>query len=79
MVASVLAVALALPASATSVPDGHMTLGGNSFMATPSFSNGTGDMEFIFYAAADDWSKRLQFHVQLLPSSGTSPVEASIT
>ncbi len=60
MVASVLAVALALPASATSVPDGHMTLGGNSFMATPSFSNGTGDMEFIFYAAADDWSKGTQ-------------------
>lgn len=56
MVASVLAIVFALPADAAANKDGHITLGGNDYLITDTFTNGTGDMDFIFYAAADDWS-----------------------
>jgi parallel beta-helix repeat protein len=48
-----------------------MTLGGSSYMNTGSFSNGTGDMEFIFYAAADDWSKGTQVVIGHWPKSAS--------
>ena len=56
MVASVLTVVFAFPADAAINKDGHITLSGSDYLIADSFSNGSGDMDFIFYAAADDWS-----------------------
>jgi len=67
MVASVVAVTLAQPASAAGEPDGRMNLSGSDYLVTSSFSNGTGDMDFIFYAAADDWSSGTQVVVAHWP------------
>ena len=48
-----------------------MTLGGSSYMRTGPFSNGTGDMDFIFYAAADDWSNGTQVVIGHWPKSAS--------
>jgi len=69
MVASVVAVALALPASAASDNNGYMTLSGSDYLVSSSFSNGTGDMDFVFYAAADDWSRGTQTVISRWPEA----------
>ena len=70
MVASVLAIALALPASAGTA-DGYMALAGDSYLASDAFDSGTGDMEFVFYAAADDWSNGTQVVIGHWPKSAS--------
>jgi len=55
-VATVLAVAAALPATAAGDDDGYITLSGSDYLTSDTFGHGSGDMDFIFYAAADDWS-----------------------
>ncbi|MCP3976174.1 MAG: hypothetical protein GY720_16960 [bacterium] len=56
MVASVLTVALAFPADAADNRDGYLTLNGGDYLVADTFANGVGDLDVIFYAAADDWS-----------------------
>ncbi|NND04308.1 MAG: cadherin-like domain-containing protein [Acidimicrobiia bacterium] len=60
MVASVLTITLASAANAGSDYDGYMTLDGGAYLTTPSFSNGNGDIDVIFYAAANKWSSGTQ-------------------